>query len=260
MLRSKLHTWGLRENFESNIWSQSNEALTIRSSNAMNTRFLTLLTTLAFLGFSVTVAAHPCDRAPGHKHCDSDPGGGGSSVVYTAELIHGAFKFNVLGSEPAEPVSVDVTLVRDIGLLSNVRLDMILELAENGATWDQVFNTCQELLVKDSVDGFTVFADNWSIEQPGGVRVIFRDIVLPDAVVTVQLIGDQYDLFLPEDPQVIGSGNATSIVHKLGNAAIYGRSPQGVHPKKGCQPKGSGGFKVFLLYTPSRLIITATRH
>jgi len=224
----------------------------------MNTRFLTILTTLAFLGFSVTVAAHPCYRAPGHKHCDSDPGGGGSSVVYTAELIHGAFKFNILPSDPTEPDNVDVTLVRDIGLLSNVRLDMILEHSEDEGTWNQVFNTCQELLVNNSVDGFTVFADNWSIEKPGGVRVIFRDIVLPGAVVTVQLIGDDYVSFLPLDPLGIGSDNETSIEHVLRNAAIYGRSPQGVHPKKGCQPKGSGSFEEFLLHTPSLLIITAT--
>jgi hypothetical protein len=224
----------------------------------MNARFLTLLTTLAFLGFSVTVAAHPCDRAPGHKHCDSDPGGGGSSVVYTAELTQGVFTFNIHEST-AEPDIVDVTLVRDIGLLSNVRLDMILELAEDEATWNQVFNTCQELLLHVSVVGFTVFADNWSIEQPGGVRVIFRDIVLPEAVVTVQLIGDEYDLFLPPDPVGTGSEYETSIEHVLGNAAIYGRSPQGVHPKKGCQPKGSGGFDIFPLVPPSVLVITATR-
>ncbi len=37
----------------------------------MKTRYLAILATLAFLGFSVPAAAHPCDRDPGedHKHC-----------------------------------------------------------------------------------------------------------------------------------------------------------------------------------------------
>ena len=35
----------------------------------MNTRYLAILVTSAFLGFSATAAAHPCERDPGHKHC-----------------------------------------------------------------------------------------------------------------------------------------------------------------------------------------------
>ncbi len=35
----------------------------------MKTRYLAILATLAFLGFSVPAAAHPCERDPGHKHC-----------------------------------------------------------------------------------------------------------------------------------------------------------------------------------------------
>ncbi len=35
----------------------------------MKTRYFAMLTTLAFLGFSVPAAAHPCERDPGHKHC-----------------------------------------------------------------------------------------------------------------------------------------------------------------------------------------------
>jgi len=43
----------------------------------MKTRYLTILTTLAFLGFSVSVVAHPCkhhiDTEPEHPHCNSTP-------------------------------------------------------------------------------------------------------------------------------------------------------------------------------------------
>jgi hypothetical protein len=148
---------------------------------------LTLLTTLAFLGFSVTVAAHPCDRAPGHKHCDSDPGGGGSSVVYTAELISGAFNFRTeqgaLGEVSVTPISMGNELVGNVGL------GMYPGDGALPGIWNEVFNTCVELLALNSVTYFHVEADDWSIEKPGGVRVIFRDIVLQNAVVTVQLMG-----------------------------------------------------------------------
>ena len=44
----------------------------------MKTRYLTILTTLAFLGFAVPAVAHDCARHsdPNHKHCS---GGGGTA-------------------------------------------------------------------------------------------------------------------------------------------------------------------------------------
>jgi hypothetical protein len=65
----------------------------------MKIRYLILITTMAFSGFSVSAVAHPCDREPGHKHCDQGPGGGdGDSIVYTAKLT-GAFAFNTLEND-----------------------------------------------------------------------------------------------------------------------------------------------------------------
>ena len=62
----------------------------------MKTRYLTILTTLACLGFSVPAAAHDCTRHTDktHKHCDTG-GGGGDPIVYTAKLIDGAFTIDV---------------------------------------------------------------------------------------------------------------------------------------------------------------------
>ncbi len=49
----------------------------------MKTRYLSILATLVFLGFSVPAAAHPCERAPGHKHCDV---GGDVQTTFTVNI------------------------------------------------------------------------------------------------------------------------------------------------------------------------------
>ncbi len=54
----------------------------------MNTRYLAILATLAFLGFSVPAAAHDCDghKDKTHKHCPGDPtpepSGGGKAFLF----------------------------------------------------------------------------------------------------------------------------------------------------------------------------------
>jgi hypothetical protein len=168
------------------------------------------------------------------------------TVVYTAELISGAFDFRVAGGASGAVSVTPISMGNE--LFGNDPLGM--ERSDGGLpeTWNKVFNTCGELLALDSVTYFHVEADDWSIEKPGGVRVIFRDINLPGVdglpggKVTVQLIGDEFDDFLPPDPD---PGETTLITHNLRWFAIYGRTQKGVHPKKGCQPSGSGSFDIY---------------
>ena len=65
----------------------------------MKTRYLAILATLAFLGFSVPAAAHECSRHAdqSHKHCPDDPEpapSGGNK----------AFLFEIASIETCEPV------------------------------------------------------------------------------------------------------------------------------------------------------------
>lgn len=222
----------------------------------MKTRYLTMLTTLAFLGFSVSVTAHDCERHKDqtHKHCGGG-GGGEGAIVYTAELT-GAFVFDVV----VTPNS------KENQLRSEENLEMVLPADAGLAdTWDQVFNTCGELLDPDSVENFFVGEDNWSIDKTGvevnGVVVIFHDIRLQDAEVTVQLMSDDFDFiaepFLPEPGQNPGDSETSEFI--LDQFAIHGSTVKGVHPRSGCQPHGGGGFDIFILGDSSTLMITATR-
>ena len=218
----------------------------------MKNRYLILLTTLTFFGYSVAAPAHDCSRHQdqNHKHC-----GGGGAISYTAKLIAGAFTFDV----EADPYS------KENGLRNGGDLDMI-HPDDGGvleATWNQVFNTCTELLAWDSVESIFVANDSWTIERAGGVRVILRDIVLPlkdtdetqEVEVRVQLIGNEFDFddsnpFLPEP--------GSAIEYELTQFAISGSTVKGVHPRSGCQPSGGGGFDIFDLIPHSTLVITAT--
>ena len=57
----------------------------------MKTRYLALLATLAFLGFSVPAAAHECSRHANqsHKHCAGDPApsGGGKALLFEIDFV-----------------------------------------------------------------------------------------------------------------------------------------------------------------------------
>ncbi len=51
----------------------------------MKTRYLVILATLAFVGFSVPASAHNCSRhvETSHKHC----AGGGAETTYTVNMM-----------------------------------------------------------------------------------------------------------------------------------------------------------------------------
>jgi hypothetical protein len=251
---------------QENNLSDPVEALETARSKSMKNRYLILLTTLTFLGFSAAAPAHDCSRHQdqNHKHCDSGGSGGGGAITYTAELTEGAFDFDVI----VAPNS------RENGLLSSEDLYMVRPgEPDNGVclasdtrdeclTWNDVFNTCAVLLAQNSVTDIFVLNDDWSIEKAGGVRVIFRDIRLQGAEVTVQLIGNEFEFsepFIPVPDDAPGS--TATRTFDLDQAAIYGKSVKGGGgPRQGCQPSGGGGFDIFpLLHVDSVLVITATR-
>jgi hypothetical protein len=91
----------------------------------MNPRYLILLTTLVFLGFSGSAAAHPC-QGPGdtHKHCPTDTPGTDIPAEYTAELTVGGFEFGKLKGLTANR--------KGMGLPGNEPLEM--EPAKPGGT------------------------------------------------------------------------------------------------------------------------------
>jgi len=212
------------------------------------------------------------------KKPDKPGGGGEGPIVYTAKLI-GAFEFNTLvGGKSIVEVTPNK---RKSSLHSSEKLDMVRPGFDLGAdpqivtcenipvddgktydacrTWNHVFNTCPLLLVKNSVQGFSVGADDWSIQRPGGVYVQFNDMLMQDAEVTVALYGDKSvntDPFLPEP-------GSTSIFI-LDRFATWGKSLPGAEgPIMGCDPfeKLPLGYDTgtTFIYIPSTLVITATR-
>ena len=202
----------------------------------MNIRFLTLLTTLAFLGLCVSVPAFAgkiknCDPPDPHPSCEDD-----GAFVYTAELI-GDFNFE----------AVEVTLTsKGLGLIGNKILDMNRD-DSTYSIWNKVFNTCTELWEKDSVKFFTVGPNDWEIGEPGAVKVAFHDIrVAPDpdngypgGEVTVHLWSTERYPFLPPDPTP--DDPIQTIRHDLINYTIWGRSTRGFSPRRECQEPRTGG-------------------
>jgi len=218
-----------------------------------------LIVGLPIMPVTTTLADPNCERHPDNPNC------GGGVGAFEAGVTDGAFKFG----------PVDVTPNAHENSLQRLGGDLILERPpdtelSNQEAWDSVFDVCANLLgVGTIVPKFQVFDPKWDIENAGGVRVIFNNILFGDngipvidddrtpfAQVTVQLIGDCFpdgteecDPFLPDD------GTSTIILTHFG---IHGRTVKGVHPREGCQPPGGGSFDILPLDPPSTLVITDT--
>ena len=160
----------------------------MNSLQTMNMAKMTLASTVlaAALGLAlglsaVPALANPPDEEGCHDHKDCPPGGG--PIQFTAELIAGAFVFDD-GTLSFEPVDVTPNSRENV-LRSNTDLFFDIDDSPEPDTWNQVFNTCGELLDPNSVNDFFVGNDSWQIDKSGGVRVIFHDIFLQGAEVTV---------------------------------------------------------------------------
>ena len=228
----------------------------------MNTAKMTLDSTVLVAAFGLALGlmgapatAHDCTshKDPNHKHCDT--GGGGSPLQFTAVLTTGAFVFG--------PVVVTPN-AKENELRSESNINLNIADTSTPETWDQIFNTCGELLAPDSIDDFTAGDDDWKINKAGGVRVLFIDILLPAkesidpplVEVTVQLAGNEFDFnesFLPE----FDTDTRTYILDQY---IIWGSTLSGTHPRMGCRPPGGGsaGSDDLLPLGFSTLTITAS--
>jgi hypothetical protein len=152
----------------------------------MNPRYLILLTTLVFLGFSGSAAAHPC-QGPGdtHKHCPTDTPGTDIPAEYTAELTVGGFEFGKLKGLTANR--------KGMALPGNEPLEM--EPAKPGGQdqWDTIFDACLSLVTDGQITGFQVLEGNWTInytksrEGGGNIQITMRNLVIQPST------SDEYD-------------------------------------------------------------------
>ncbi len=213
---------------------------------------------LAFGLMNTPAQAHTtaCDTKPDHKHCAV-----GGGIEYVAELTDGAFVF-----APENRVVVTPNQRENV-LRSNVVLDMVRpDLIKDPVgydTWNEVFNTCEELLGLDTVHSFSAGRDDWTIDKAGGVRVVFRDIELRDidaagveSVIEAQgaefrviLIGEEFEFIASFLPELDGERE-----YVLTQFGITGTPVRGKGAIKSCRGSDGGGE----LGMPSTLVITAS--
>ena len=177
----------------------------------MKIRFLTLLTTLAFLGLCVSVPAFAgkiknCDPPDPHPSCKDD----GVSTMYTAELVDGAFIFNLNDEVTRDRIVIPNS--RETDLIGSEVAQMSRPTnSVDQATWDDLFSTgCPQLEMGGDgwVPSFLSTDPNWTWEKFGARRLVLRNIHLVDIddvewEIRVQLIGKSGDLsvdpFLPTE-------------------------------------------------------------
>ncbi len=218
----------------------------------MNTRYLAVLATLAFLGFSVPAAADPCEGPMDtHKHCKDRGGSGGgeADVTYRADLT-GAFVFTGEGMTANSKGTV---------LRSAASVTLIRPGGADQAIWNNVFEQCRFFgpTVVD-VPSFTALSDGkgWTIEKGGGIGVSFRKIpfVVADGPVEVNLLligTTAYENdFLPVIP-------GTTITHTLSHFIIWGQTVKGGTPGSKCHSDSVTGGSTFLEEHKLALTITA---
>ena len=173
----------------------------------MSMRLLAALTTLAFLGFSGSAAAHPCPTpGDGHKHCLTQPPETGGPALYTAVLSSDAFAL--------EPIELRDLTANSRGTALSGDFDIAMAQVEPVAIYltDQdesvgdfyIFNYHCPGLIGDEEVLFNVVSGNWSInyiEQkkgPGHVYMVMRnlEVIDPD---TGQPVNADFDFDLHGD-------------------------------------------------------------
>jgi hypothetical protein len=241
----------------------------------MSTLRISVLLIFTTMLIPIGASAHCEDKhGPGHPHCDTgDPTDPGDSITYVATLT-GAFAFDTVNN------SVDVTankqgnVLKSAGPVTLIRPGGAVIPSEQTicATdpvtdelcliWNSVFVECPHFFgpTPVNVTGFKAPAGRkgWTIEKPGGVRVIFRDIPFPQegfpgslnvesAWVALSLIGDR-DFDDPFPP--------TETI-QLSHFTIHGQTESGVTPRLACADENFA-LKNFPISPPIYLTITAT--
>ena len=195
-------------------------------------------------------------------HCKgkhkNDPGCDASAINYTVKLT-GAFEFDTVNN------SVDVTANKQGNVLKSADAVTLKRPTDTALQeiWDSVFLKCPnffEFIAPPMVNvpGFKAPAGRkgWTIEKPGGVRVIFRDIPFPQedfagflnvesAWVALSLIGDE-DFDEPFPP--------TKTI-RLSHFTIHGQTESGVTPRLACDDENFAK-EDFTMPTPIFLTIT----
>lgn len=245
----------------------------------MKIRYLAVVATLVFSGFSNPAAAHPCSRdpSPSHKHCDNgDPGG--SQATYTVELMGRVFHFgppavDVAPDAKAEALMPDPAVPLTFSRPGGNDLPCAGPTEAACLTWDAVFAACENFFGPNPITGptpivvseFTVPAGNWRINKFGGVSFQMSSIpfdingnsppIGPQYVqVSLDLRGDT--LFdNPGDPWLPDAG--FSIEYNIVDFGIIGKTVKGVRPKIGCVSGGSAEGGDFDPGQPRTLVITA---
>ena len=176
----------------------------------MNTRFLTVLITLTFLGFSVSAFAKGKPTKP-----PTDP-----AVVYTVEL-RGVFNF----------------LPERVTLNSKGRLNSVdtLVIEGEGAAWNAVFTSCAGYVPTN--DLMKVNFDDWGVGRNGDDGILWislANIRLPAGYVPEKEI--QIQLGLRDDPVKTAKfppTDSTPLYIDLNSYVVWGKPLSGKGKNKG---------------------------
>ena len=195
----------------------------------MKTRILTVLTTLAFLGFSVSAfAGKDCVDGDTRPKCNSGGGGddhGDPPAQYCAELREGGFQFgtqtvirNNRGNSYSSSSAEGPELTRGA---SGTDVD----------AWDEVFVTCPATWDDEGTPQTVNVSADWSIDNSGGssagtpdsrVNLAFRNSWIPEysaVEIDLFLVGRLPDYFPTEPDKYIDIelGEFWYYVHAHGN-------------------------------------------
>ena len=197
--------------------------------------------------------------------------GGTVSTLYTAELLSGAFKFDLVNGYLDRIVSPGDS--RNIYLVGEEDAQMSRPANNDPgqATWDDLFSTgCPQLVpLGGDVPRFVSSAYNWTWEKHGDRRLVLRNIHLWDTAgdeweIRVQLIGKDDDPDVPDFLPTTGPVETTLI-----RGMVHGRTVSGgpggrkscltndATKDKSCENKsGTDRMEGFCLKSESKMKIT----
>jgi hypothetical protein len=202
----------------------------------MKIRYLTLLTTLVFLGF--TVSAFAKGKPPKPPVDDA--------VVYTVELT-GVFNF------PAH----------DVTLNSKGRLNSVdtLVIEGDGTAWDGVFTSCAGFTPTNSL--MKVNFDDWGVGRNGDDGILwisFANIRLPEGDVPEKEIQIQLQRRFDSNPTFLPTDSDPEISFLLDYYVVWGKPLSGKGKNRSwdtCYQSGDGNNTVDFL--PAELVIAISK-